>query len=304
MLERGQLSASIVHRNGTRWRIDAGPFQVHVVGTAFDVSWDGAQFALALHEGAVRVESAALPAGRTVRAGERVVIAPGSDVHARSSPAPTVQALAPPDVRALPAPAAHPLPPSSVRGPPALDVQTPAPEPRAPAFTRRRAGGLDTPSWRKLATQGAYEPAFRALTDAGLEVAIASASAADLLIIADVARFTHHLAQADGALQALRTRFARHAEAGDAAFLLGRLAFDQRAAPAEAAGWFVAYLDERPQGNFAREARGRLIECYQRLDDMPRAQRAAQQYLAEHPGGPHEALARAVLAPQEGDSGE
>ena len=56
-LERGALSASVVHRAHTRWTVRVGPFQVHVIGTRFNARWDPAteQLEVALREGAVTV---------------------------------------------------------------------------------------------------------------------------------------------------------------------------------------------------------------------------------------------------------
>jgi ferric-dicitrate binding protein FerR (iron transport regulator) len=39
-IERGALDAAVVHRPNSRWRVDAGPFSVHVTGTHFTVHWD------------------------------------------------------------------------------------------------------------------------------------------------------------------------------------------------------------------------------------------------------------------------
>jgi outer membrane protein assembly factor BamD (BamD/ComL family) len=62
-----------------------------------------------------------------------------------------------------------------------------------------------------------------------------------------------------------------------------------------AATWFETYLRERPDGRFAREAAGRLIEAYQQSEDEDRAREAAREYLRRYPEGPHSALARTVL---------
>ena len=42
VIEKGHAAAAVVHRPDGRWRVDVGPFQVVVVGTRFDVSWDAA----------------------------------------------------------------------------------------------------------------------------------------------------------------------------------------------------------------------------------------------------------------------
>lgn len=39
-LSRGALHAAVIHSAASEWRFDAGPFVVHVTGTAFALSWD------------------------------------------------------------------------------------------------------------------------------------------------------------------------------------------------------------------------------------------------------------------------
>ena len=49
LLESGMAHASIVHHADTRWSVQAGPFDVRVTGTQFDVAWDSAARALHHH---------------------------------------------------------------------------------------------------------------------------------------------------------------------------------------------------------------------------------------------------------------
>lgn len=72
LLLHGTLSAAVVHQSAlSAWRFSAGPFQVHVVGTAFDLGWDptGKSMRLSMHDGVVRVEGCGV-APREVRAPE------------------------------------------------------------------------------------------------------------------------------------------------------------------------------------------------------------------------------------------
>jgi TolA-binding protein len=92
-------------------------------------------------------------------------------------------------------------------------------------------------------------------------------------------------------LQLLRQRFAGSEEAAFATFALGRLEFDGFGAHAQAARWFRTYLREQPQGPFAREALGRLMESLHRGGEAREARRLAQNYLRRYPSGPHAALA-------------
>jgi len=73
-LAAGKLHVRVVHNDDTSYSFLAGPYEVRVVGTAFDLSWDArAQvLSLAMSKGEVRVfepdgTSRLLKAGQTVR---------------------------------------------------------------------------------------------------------------------------------------------------------------------------------------------------------------------------------------------
>ena len=53
VLERGAVDAAIVHRDQTRWHVEAGPFTVHVIGTRFAARWqpEVERLAITLEEG-------------------------------------------------------------------------------------------------------------------------------------------------------------------------------------------------------------------------------------------------------------
>ncbi|WP_441292541.1 FecR domain-containing protein [Sorangium sp. KYC3313] len=80
-LERGALDLSIVHREGARWTVRVGPFQVRVIGTRFETRWDPVteQLVVALHEGAITVSGPVVGDSRAVRAGERLTISPATN---------------------------------------------------------------------------------------------------------------------------------------------------------------------------------------------------------------------------------
>jgi TolA-binding protein len=118
---------------------------------------------------------------------------------------------------------------------------------------------------------------------------------ADLLLLADVARYAGNSARAQQAWLALRTRFPGDARGGAAAFFLGRTAFEEGAF-ADAEHWFGVSLRESPSGALARDAAGRLIEACQRAGDVEAAQQAARRYLSEYPTGPHARLAESIAA--------
>jgi transmembrane sensor len=101
---------------------------------------------------------------------------------------------------------------------------------------------------------------------------------------------------AEDALRVFRERYGADPRRATAAFLLGKLAF-ARGASALAARWFETSRREAPGGQLARESAGRLIEAWQRAGDTSAAIRAARDYLAAYPEGPHARLARSLLEP-------
>ena len=74
-LTEGQIAVNVVPRAGNQWRVHAGPFVVHVLGTAFDVSWDPSSqgFALALRRGRVRIEGPVI-GSHVLNAGQQISI--------------------------------------------------------------------------------------------------------------------------------------------------------------------------------------------------------------------------------------
>jgi hypothetical protein len=153
------------------------------------------------------------------------------------------------------------------------------------------------PSWRTLAHSGDHLAAWSRVEAVGLGAVKAEADAQDLMLLADVARFARQPAAAQGALLDLRRRFRDTAQAADAAFLLGRVAADQRGAPLRGAHWFETYLRERPRGAYASEALGRLLDCQKRAGQRVPARATAQRYLERYPDGPYRALAEHLATP-------
>lgn len=268
VLERGRVHAAVRHRAGSRWEIGVGPFDVRVTGTRFDVAWDPAveAFELRLDRGSVLVSGPIVGESRRISAGETVRVSirearleiTSQGLAQRTTPQ-TTEATAP-----LPA-APEPTPVTSA----------PAPH---------------VPSWRELARDARYAEALEVAETLGFDPLCARASAADLMLLGDAARLSRNPARATQAFEALRRRFPSDGRAPDAAFHLGRISSD----PGRSARWFDTYLGERPQGSFALEASGRLIEALRRAQD-PRAADAARRYLARYPNGPHAALARSIV---------
>lgn len=278
VLEKGRAVAAVVHRPDSRWRIDVGPFQVAVVGTRFDVSWDAATrvMELKLDQGAVRVSGGLISEALEVRAGQRLrafaddarVELSGGNEEARPTPEPSAESGQPKTA--------------------ALDSATNAPAAAAPAVSSSNG----TPVWRTLAAAGKFRDALAAAEQAGFEAECRRGSGADLLALADAARLSGSAARAEQAYTAARGKLPG---GGRASYGLGLVAFDQRGDFVRAANYFEAYLREQPGGALRAEATGRLMEAWQRAGRLSEAREVAQQYLARYPQGPQTARAKQLL---------
>jgi TolA-binding protein len=286
-LANGTLRAHVVPRRTTDYRLDAGPFRVHVTGTRFDMSYrpESETFELFLEEGQVELTGCVFGKGRKLAAGQSVRASCRErtlDVSFGRKKPPEEEAAA----RSVPPAEAAPASPEA---PKVAAAESPSGE----RVTAEKPAGQ---RWIALARAGDFAEAFAVANDAGFETECARASASELALLADVARHAKAPQKAEHAFLTLRRRFPGSNEAALSAFALGRLEFDERRAYGKAATWFRAYLSERPSGAMTREALGRLVEaCYRAKDDAG-AREAAVQYVREYPSGPHAELARRVVS--------
>jgi TolA-binding protein len=277
VLEKGRALATVVHRRDSQWRVDAGPFQVAVVGTRFDVSWDAATriLELKLEQGAVLVSGGLLGEALEVRAGQRLR-AFADDARVELSGAVEAQQEPQPNDDASPpqAPSAEPA-----RAVPA-------------AATPPASSSVAPPTWRTLAASGKFRDALAAAEQAGFEAECRRSSGRDLLILGDAARLSGAAARAEQAYEAARKKLPG---GGRASYGLGLVAFDHRGDFLRAARYFEAYLQEQPGGPLRGEATGRLMEAWQRAGRVSNARRVAEQYLSRYPRGPQAARAKQLL---------
>ena len=282
VIEEGSLSAAVVRRPASRWRMTAGPFTVLVTGTAFDLRWLAAQgtFELDLHQGHVTVVGPTLLAdgGRHMSAGEhlRVVVGPEPE----PATAGEVKASLVKDM-------------SDDDGPTSTRPRV-SPSPRRP---HKVPAVATRASWKPLALGGHYADALTAAEADDFAALCQRESAENLLLLADTAHFGGSTDRAVQAFHSLRARFAGTHEAAVAGFSLGRIAYDEHRSFVSAAQWFQSYLSEEPRGTLAREASGRLIEAYRAAGNISAAQASASSYLAIYPTGPHSGLARSIVSP-------
>ncbi len=310
--ERGRATYAVVHRPAAAWSVEAGPYRVLVTGTRFSVAWapEPGELITELYEGSVVIEGPRAEGGVVLHAGQRLRASIGGSVVVEDMPsspaassttsslgsapseipaavaaeAPVDTAIAPVDPAASPAGSANPAAsPAGVPGAPPASAQAAvaAPEPRL-SLGARLAQGDATGIADDVEREG-----MASFTD--------RASAGDLVIVADAARYARRPALATAAFNALRRRHPGTREAALAAFHLGRAA--DGANPAGAVAWYDLYLAETGgSGPFASEVRGRQMSAVARASGNAAARPLAEAYLARLPNGPYAQLARAILA--------
>lgn len=277
-LERGKAQMSVVHHALTNYALHAGPYQVSVIGTRFELEWipERDRFELWLAEGSVVVTiDLGSHAAVRMQASDHLVIDHGHwQLNSNNSPVEPQTA-------------------------PLLPVAPPAAQSLPKAGSATDATAADSanevtnapPNWLRLSRLGKYESAYNEAERLNIATLAQSGSAPTLLTLAEVCRFSGHGSNAMLVLTKLRQRFPNTEEAAVAAFQLGRLASSAQ----HAASFFQKYLNERPSGALAREASGRLLEALDRSGDPQGAIRAARTYLDQYPNGPHAAFAKRVL---------
>jgi len=300
LIERGTARMTVVHRPGTDWRVEVGPYAVSVKGTVFDVSWDPGNkvFSLAMHSGAVEVDGPLLAARKRIAGGEvltiwlreaRYEIALGEVVPA---PEPEAKKSASPTAEAPPreAPGEARTPRGAGRGtakiPPARD------KPTTPSGDFGTAQPVER--WGELNRRGEFDAVVRRAEERGVDAVLGTSDASDLLALADAARLEERWDLAESAYVAVHARFPKTKASATAAFSLGRMAFDQQHLYEKAARWLATYLDEQAAGPLAAAALGRLVEARKNAGDDSGARAAAVEYLRRFPDGPHAALAASV----------
>jgi len=276
-VQDGTASLHVVHRQNTRWAVDAGPFVVEVTGTSFDVRWSTRDeaFDLTLHDGSVVVKGPLTGDGVRLTLGQRLrvrVSAGELRVEAALAAAEMVEELAPPPDRA-------PAEATDDRGP--RKVHEPS------------RGEPSRPSWTRRLSSGDYAGVVAEAQAAGLEVVLAQRSLVDLTALADAARYLGQNDVARRTMLAQRERFPGSTEAKETAFLLERINQDAGDSKTTLA-WFTRYLDEAPEGPFAAEALGRSLLAVRKLQGIEKAKPLAREYLGRFPNGAHAALAREV----------
>lgn len=271
VLRGGTMRVSIAKKPQAAWTVAAGPYDVRVTGTAFDVSWSAqAQaFDLRMQSGSVVVTGPLAGSGITLKAGQRLF---GGVAEGRLTVENAGERVAEREEAVASA-----LEPSTEPKP------TPSPAPLTPS---PRSGEL---SWSKQVAQGRFDSVLAEAEQRGLSRTLSSAPLEDLAALAEAARYVGRGQVAKRVLLAERKRFPSSAAARDAAFFLGRIAEDGGEG---ALTWYERYLSESPRGPYASQALGRKMMIVYKQRGAQSAGPVAREYLSRFPNGPYAAAAR------------
>lgn len=293
----GAIDVSVRPRARTAWTFVAGPFQVHVKGTAFHLAYvaEARRMSLRMRTGLVEVSGAR---GRSVE----VSAGQSLDLVAEPEASTTTESTPPTKATTTPQAAEGPREPTEMpvgtgKGPdlPARTLE--GHRLRAPlrAKDERPVTVQPTPSsWARLITDGRFADVIADAEKRGIDTVVATSSAPELSSLADAARYTKRPGLARQVLLAMRSRFADSEAARDASFFLGRLGEATAGQPDAALAWYETYLREAPRGLYASEALGREMTLLAPRA-RARAKGLAKQYLERFPHGSQAELARSLL---------
>jgi hypothetical protein len=275
VLRRGSMHVHVAKKPQAAWKVAAGPYNVRVTGTAFDVSWSNqAQaFDLRMETGAVIVTGPLAVAGIPLKAGQHMF---GGVAEGRLTVegGDTAQAT-------RPAPAAPPQP-------------NPEPEsstPHGPAPSAVLRDGSEAHAWTREVAQGHFKAVLEDAEHRGMDRTLGGGSLEELAALADAARYAGRSAVAKRVLLAERQRFPASAAAHDAAFFLGRIVEDSGGGAIE---WYERYVSESPRGAYASQAFGRKMMLLYKQRGRSAAAPVAAEYLGRYPSGPYADAARKI----------
>jgi ferric-dicitrate binding protein FerR (iron transport regulator)/TolA-binding protein len=324
-LEEGGARFAVVHRPGTNWTVEAGPFVVIVHGTVFDLSWSTESGALAVNliAGAITVEgplsnvqgaSATTPTmsigSVALKAGQRLTARASTgtgriDPIASASNAGGVRGG---EVASSEIAVAPPVAPPATA--PKADSE-PLQQPIVAATSRFKSDGHPsarsatevaevTATWPARVGSGAFESVVTEADAIGIGRCLSKLPAQSLNALADAARYARRTDLARRVLLAERRRFSGSTDAHDAAFLLGRLVDDATGDTRDALFWYGRYLEESEHGTYAPEALGRKMAAHERLGEAVNARRTAEAYLETYSRGAFANRARKILGSHSG----
>ena len=285
LLETGGAKVDVVHRPATEWTILAGPYTVHVTGTAFQLDYESSsqKFELYMRSGVVSVEGPGLIRPVEVKADEHFVHYVGERRFEHRNVAPAA------------------LLTNAEVGSPDLDARsdTNASEVHggrgASPGVPKNADLASRTGWATEVARGEYASVFHKATALGWSQVLSEANQSDLMAVANATRFMGRTGASREALEALRHRFKGSGSAQAATYLLGRIS--EPSSPKEAISWYQQYEREAPNGSLIAEAAGRKLLLFQAAGDRATAERLARDYVSRFPDGPYAGVARKIALP-------
>lgn len=265
-VQAGKLSVKVTHADETDWRFLAGPYEVRVIGTEFELDWTPAteQLSVVMHEGRVRVIGP--EAGETFLNG-------GQSRTFGTPPKPRLASAA-----------------LDARGTSTHSAAGTAQEAAVEVPVGRSLNVKSPPSWAKLVGKGLFSEVVQEAERVGLEHALNTRGVHELQALAQAAHYTGRSALALDAWAKVRQRFGGK----QAAFFMGRI-YDQRGNAQSALRWLNVYLAEAGSDVYASEALGRKLTLVQRLQGEAQAEVVAREYLRRFPKGAYARTARTLM---------
>lgn len=189
------------------------------------------------------------------------------------------------------------------RAPVVAEESVEVPEPVSSPPTASLPPATVAPEWQRLAQQGEYAAASRAL-DAlgGFDAVLTQSTAEQLMSLVDIARATGQRSRAVAALRRVVDRFPSDPNAPLAAWTLGNL-LERSGDKPGAQKAFAAYRALSPKGDFAEDALARQVEAALEQNDVERAKKLAEQYEKDFPSGRRLRELKAELAKKSGAAG-
>ena len=300
LLERGAAEVQVHHGRASHWLFVAGPFEVQVVGTRFNLMWDPAkeEVDLSLDEGAVRLKSPLGQGPFEVRKGQKFHASLLNRTIRMEDQSGGISQVADRAVTAElptrePPPTERPQTGSVPENRPTNDAPSPAANRPQPGQVRPVLGARQD-SWQALVSHGRFQAVVDAAESRGIDNCLQTCSLTDVRALADAARYTGHSGVAEKSLLAIRQRAPAGSQRSSAAFLLGRTS-ESRGQAAAASSWYDNYLAESPSGEFAADALAGKMRVTVQTQGNAAAKPLAMQYLQRYPNGVHADSARKIV---------
>lgn len=256
-LVAGRARFDVVPDSKRSFTVDAGPVQVAVIGTVFEVEREGGRVRVGVTEGKVRVHT---PEGLEF-------VAKGDSVWFDEAGVRESDFVFEEPIESTPRPSAR--------------------EHGGSSKARRQVGREDSQpsaasvSWRSLCQSGDYDAAYRLLENG----AVVDNAPAALMDAADAARLSGHAEASVSYLRRVLGDHARSPVAPLAGFTLGRVLLERLGQPSEAAEAFALARSSAPNGSLAQDALAREVEAWSKAGKSHEAYQRAQLYVQTYPNG-------------------